>query len=95
MHLAERTAEHGRVLREHPDGSAVHSRAARDHAIAGRAPVGHPERRRPVHAAAAELLERAGVDKQVQALACGQRQQGQQLLLGALGRQQCGRSGDV
>ena len=72
LHLRERPAEHREVLREHRDAPPADLAEARDQAVAEKALVGEPELRNVVRRQRAELLERALVQQQCQALAGGE-----------------------
>jgi hypothetical protein len=68
----ERAAEHGEVLREHVDQTAVDPARARDDAVAQDLAVAELEIAALVGLEAIELRERARIDQQVDALASRQ-----------------------
>ena len=72
MRLAERAAEHGEVLGEQIDRAAVDRAPAGDHAVAGDLGLLHAEVGGAVLDEHVELLERALVEQQFDALARGQ-----------------------
>ena len=69
MRLAERAAEDGEVLTEHENQPAVDGAATGDDAIARNALLRHAEVGAPVFDEHVVFLERAVVEKQLQALA--------------------------
>ena len=71
VHLAERAAEDREVLGEHAHLAAVDGAVAGDHAVAVRAVLLQPERRRAVPGQLVELDERALVEEQLDPLAGG------------------------
>jgi hypothetical protein len=66
VHLAQRAAEHGEVLAEHADGTAVDRAVPGDHAVAVGPVRGDPEVGRPVPGELVELGERVGVEQPLQ-----------------------------
>ena len=70
--LGQRAAEHGEVLGEQEHGAAVHGAPAGDHAVAGDFRLLHAEVAGAVLDEHVELLERALVEQQLDALARGQ-----------------------
>ena len=68
----ERAAEHGEVLGEHEHGAAVDRAPAGDHAVAGDLGLLHAEVDGAVLDEHVELLERALVEQQLDALARGE-----------------------
>ena len=72
VRLRERAAEHGEVLGEQVDGAAVDRAPAGDHAVAGNFLLLHAEVGRAVLDEHVELLERALVEQELDALARGQ-----------------------
>ena len=72
MRLAERAAEHGEILGEGEDGAAVDRAPAGDHAVARNSGLLHAELGRAVLDEHVELLERALVHEQLEALAGGE-----------------------
>src|SRR5439155_27085764 len=61
--LGEAAAEDGEVLREDEDPAAKDRPVARDHRVAVRATLSHPELGLPVPDVAVELDERAGIEQ--------------------------------
>src|SRR6185436_12961325 len=72
MGLAERAAEDGEVLRERVDEPALHGPVAGDDAVAGDALLVHVEVHRAMDDELVELLERARIEQQRDALARGE-----------------------
>ena len=72
VRLGERAAEHGEVLGEQIDGAAVDRAPAGDHAVAGDLGLLHAEFVGAVLDEHVELLERALVEQEFDALARGQ-----------------------
>ncbi len=72
MRLRQRAAEHGKILGEHEDLAAVHRAPAGDDAVARHLRLLHAEFARAVLDEHVELLERALVEQQLDALARGQ-----------------------
>ena len=72
MRLAERAAEHGEILGEGEHRAAVDRAPAGDHAVAGNPALLHAELGRAVLDEHVELLERALVHQELEALAGGQ-----------------------
>ena len=72
VRLGERSAEDGEVLAEDEHQAPVDAAVAGDHAIAQDALLVEPEVGGSMRHERVELHERAGVEKQVQPLACGQ-----------------------
>ena len=70
--LGERAAEDGEVLGEDEDRAALDPAVARDHAVAGDALRLHAEVVAAVHDERVQLLERAGVEQDLDPLARGE-----------------------
>ena len=70
--LGERAAEHREVLAKDEDEAAVDGAGTRHHAVAGDALSGHAELGAAVLDEGVDLLERAGIEQKLQALARGQ-----------------------
>ena len=71
-HLAERAAEHGRVMAEHEDLPASDRSPAGDHPVTADPPIVHIEVGRAVEREHVELGERASIEHPVDALARGE-----------------------
>ena len=63
MGLAQGTAEHGEILAEHENQSAVDGAVAGDHAVAGNALRGHAEIGGAVFDEHVVFLERAAIEQ--------------------------------
>src|SRR5207247_4504680 len=72
LRLAERAAEDGEVLREGVDEAPLHGAVAGDDAVAGDALLLHAEVGAAVDDELVELLERAVVEEELDALARGE-----------------------
>jgi hypothetical protein len=72
MRLGQRAAEHREILGKGEHGATVHRAPAGDDAVAGNPALLHAEVGRTVLDEHVELLERALVHQQLEALACGQ-----------------------
>src|ERR1700746_4100175 len=72
MRFRERPAEHGKVLAEGEDEPAVHRAVSRHHAVTGNLVLGHAEILAAVLDEHVPLLEGAGIEEQLQALARGE-----------------------
>jgi hypothetical protein len=72
VRLGERAAEHGEVLAEHEHHAPVDRAVAGHHAVAGDLLVGHAEVGAAVLDEHVPLLEGAGVEQEVDALARGE-----------------------
>ena len=72
VRLGERAAKHGKILGEDKNSAAVDRAPAGHHAVAGNFCIAHAELGRAVLDEHVELLERALVGEQLDALACGQ-----------------------
>src|SRR5579884_411909 len=72
MRFGERSAEDGEVLRERVDQSPLHRAVAGDDSVARDALLVHPEIAVAMDDQLVELLERAGVEEQLDALARGE-----------------------
>src|SRR5579872_643626 len=70
--LAERAAEHGRVVRVDGDRPPVHLAESRHHAVARQAPLLHAETVRAVRGEHVELDERSLVEQHLDPVSCGQ-----------------------